>query len=78
MVLPFTKLPGYNSIFLDYIYNFDKVSEFYQYDYSEKDGFYKSILNKSESYLHNKDFTRENIADILKIQNKFFNSSDAV
>ncbi len=75
MILPFNKLPGYNSIFLDYINNFEKLASFFESDYRAKEDYLNTIRNKQENYLRDKDFTRDTIADILKKQNEFFNSS---
>ncbi len=76
MQIPFTRLPGYNQIFIDYIYNFDKLQSFYNYSYKSDTDFIRAIQGRQNSYLKNSEFDRNTIADILKIQNKFFNSGE--
>ena len=76
MTLPFSKFPGYNPIFIDYIYNFDKLKEYFECDFRNKEDIFKAIYDREENYLKNKEFTRDVIADILKTQNQFFNSPE--
>jgi len=77
MQIPFNKLPGFNDFFNDYIADFNSLKEFFNYNYSDKESIFKSIVDKEENYLNKKLFTRGELADILMIQNKFFNASDA-
>jgi len=77
MQIPFNKLPGFNDFFNDYISDFNSLKEFFNYNYSDKESIFKSITDKEENYLNKKLFTRSELADILLIQNKFFNASDA-
>lgn len=76
MQIPFSRIPGYNQIFVDYIYNFNNLKSFYNYSYKSDTDFIRAIQEKQNSYLKNAEFDRNTIADILKIQNKFFNSRD--
>ena len=76
MILPFNKLPGYNSIFLDYINNFEKLKSFYESDFRVKEDYLDTILDKQQNYLKDKEFTRDTVADILETQNRLFNSSE--
>jgi bacillithiol synthase len=76
MTLPFSKFPGYNTIYLDYIYEFEKLKKYYEYDFVDKENIFKAVYNKEENYLNNKNFTRNDIADILTTQNKYFGSAD--
>ena len=76
MQIQYSKLPGFNQIFLDYIYNFKKISGFYNYDFKDKESFIKAALEKKETYPLKMNFSREDIAVILKRQNKFFNSAE--
>lgn len=74
--IPYNKLPGFNEFYLEYINDFNSLKEFFNYNYTEKENFYKAVLEKEEHYLEKKLFTRENLAEILMLQNKFFNASD--
>jgi len=76
MILPFNKLPGYNSIFLDYINNFEKLKSFYESDFRVKEDYLDTILDKQQNYLKDKELTRDTVADILETQNRLFNSSE--
>ncbi len=76
MQIPFSRLPGYNHLFLDYIYNFEKVQSFYNYDYKKDTDYIRAIQGRQNTYLKNAEFDRNSIADILKIQNKFFNAGE--
>lgn len=76
MTLPFSKFPGYNPIFIDYIYYFDKLKEYFECDFKNKEDIFKAIYNREENYLKNKDFTRDIVADILKTQNELFDSPE--
>jgi len=75
MILPYNKLPGYNSIFLDYISDFEKLTSFYESDYRVKEDYLNTILDKQQNYLKGKEFTRDTIANILETQNRLLNSS---
>jgi bacillithiol biosynthesis cysteine-adding enzyme BshC len=77
MSISFNKLPGFNSIFLDYINNFPALERFYKYDFKDEMSFLQ-CLEEKRNWLSSKSFTRDDIADILTVQNKFFNSSPAV
>lgn len=77
MQIPYSKLPGFNEFFNDYISDFNSVKDFFNYNYSEKENIFKSLLDKEENYLSKNLFTRSELADILMIQNKFFNASDS-
>jgi len=77
MQIPYNKLPGFNDFFNDYIKDFNSLKDFFNYNYSDKESIFKSITDKEENYLNKKLFSRSELADILSIQNKFFNASDA-
>lgn len=77
MQIPYNKLPGFNDFFNDYIKDFNSLKDFFNYNYSDKESIFKSITDKEENYLNKKLFSRSELADILLIQNKFFNASDA-
>lgn len=75
MNVPYTSLPGYNDLFIDYINNFDKVSKFYDFSFDSQ-GLFNSIITKKESYNTGK-VSRLELAELLKTQNKFFNSGES-
>jgi bacillithiol biosynthesis cysteine-adding enzyme BshC len=77
MQIPYNKLPGFNDFFIDYISDFNSLKDFFNYNYSDKESIFKSITDKEENYLNKKLFSRSELADILLIQNKFFNASDS-
>jgi bacillithiol synthase len=77
MQIPFNKLPGFNEFYIDYINNFNSLKDFFNYNFSEKENIFKSLVDKEDNYLNKKLFTRNDLADILMLQNKFFNASDA-
>ena len=74
MNIPFTSLPGYNDLFIDYINNFEKVSDYYSFS-PDNHGILNSINSKKETY-NNGYINREELSEILKVQNKFFNSGE--
>ncbi|MBM4159107.1 MAG: bacillithiol biosynthesis cysteine-adding enzyme BshC [Ignavibacteria bacterium] len=76
MKISFNLLPDINEIFLDYLCDFSKVKSFFSFDYRSEYDFKKIIDIKSRTYAGNKIFRRNDLADILKTQNKFFNSSE--
>ncbi|MFZ4592290.1 MAG: bacillithiol biosynthesis protein BshC, partial [Ignavibacteria bacterium] len=75
MNVPYTSLPGYNDLFIDYINNYDKVSKFYDFPFDSQ-GLFNSIITKKESYNSGK-VSRLELAELLKTQNKFFNSGES-
>ena len=75
MNVPYTSLPGYNDLFIDYINNFNKVSKFYDFPF-DSHGLFNSIITKKESYNSGK-VSRLELAELLKSQNKFFNSGES-
>jgi bacillithiol synthase len=77
MQIPFNKLPGFNEFFIDYINDFNSLKDFFNYSFIEKENIFRSLVDKEDNYLNKKLFTRNDLADILMIQNKYFNASDA-
>ncbi len=75
MNVPYTSLPGYNDFFIDYINNYDKVSRFYDFPFDSQ-GLFNSIITKKDSYNSGK-VSRLELAELLKTQNKFFNSGES-
>ena len=53
MYINFSDIPGHQNLFLDYLYEFENVSDFYPYDFRNRDNYlkiFKNILEK-RSYL---------------------------
>ncbi|MBX7045227.1 MAG: bacillithiol biosynthesis cysteine-adding enzyme BshC [Ignavibacteria bacterium] len=74
--LPYNNLPDFNNLFLDYIDDFDKIKNYYKYDYRDDNEFLNALIKKKNTYLKETDFSREDLCRILVTQNKFFNSSE--
>lgn len=77
MSVSFQERSDFNELYQDYIHNFDKVKQFYSYDYKNPAEFIRCVDAKRKSYLKGASFDRGVIADILKEQNENFNSSEA-
>ncbi len=75
MNIPYTSLNGYNDLFIDYLTKFEKVSQFFTFS-PDGQGILNSINAKKESY-NNEKISRIELAEILKTQNKFFNSGES-
>ncbi|MFA7361447.1 MAG: bacillithiol biosynthesis cysteine-adding enzyme BshC [Candidatus Kapaibacterium sp.] len=75
MNIPYTSLNGYNDLFIDYLTKFEKVSQFFTFT-PDGQGILNSINAKKESY-NNERISRIELAEILKTQNKFFNSGES-
>lgn len=75
MNIPYTSLPGYSDLYIDYVHHFDKVADFYEFPY-DNEGIFNSITSKKEIY-NNGNVSRLEIAELLKSQNKFFNSGES-
>jgi len=73
--IPYTSLNGFNDLFIDYLNKFDKVSQFFSFS-PDGQGIINSINSRKESY-NNERISRIELAEILKIQNKFFNSGES-
>ena len=57
----------YNDLFRDYIFNFENVCEYYQYDYRNIDGYKKRVSDLKKGY---DEENRSKIYNILKDYNK--------
>jgi bacillithiol synthase len=73
--IPFTSLDGYNDLFIDYVNSFNKVGDFFEYPFDSQ-GLFNSITGKKAAYNSGK-ISRLELAEILKTQNKFFNSGES-
>jgi bacillithiol biosynthesis cysteine-adding enzyme BshC len=76
MLVNYKKLSAFNDIFVDYINDFNSVSQYYKYDYKNDDNILNIIKHISENYSNEFHYSRQNIANILKEQNELFNSDD--
>lgn len=76
MPVQFSSIPSFGNLFLNYIYDFDKLSKFYRFDYRSDEAFRECIELKKESYLNNKNFFRKELTEILKEQNREFECGD--
>ena len=45
MFINFCDIPGHQNLFLDYLYEFDNVKDFYKYDFRDREQ-YKKIFKK--------------------------------
>jgi bacillithiol biosynthesis cysteine-adding enzyme BshC len=77
MPVSFQERSDFNDLYLDYIHNFDKVKDFYSYDYRNPAEFIRCVETKKRTYLKSANFDRGVLADILKEQNENFKSSEA-
>ena len=72
MYINFSDIPGSQNLFLDYLYEFDNVADFYANDFRNKENYlkiFKSITeNKRESF--------SEISDIISNQYANLNASD--
>lgn len=71
MFINFKEIPGNTKLFLDYLYDFDKVKGFYKYNFRDKEQFITKFKQLSESP---KEFRNE-LSTIINNQYKLFNPS---
>jgi bacillithiol synthase len=72
MFINFSDIPNHQNLFLDYLYEFNNVKEFYQNDFRNKDNYLRVFKNVSES----KDDILKKVSNIIKKQYSGFESSD--
>lgn len=71
MYINFSDIPGNHNLFLDYLYEFENVKDFYKNDFHNKEE-YSGIFHRiSESH----DHSREALSQTLKVQYQGFNPS---
>jgi bacillithiol biosynthesis cysteine-adding enzyme BshC len=63
--IPFSRLPGANRLFIDYLENFDQLSKFYAVDYRSR-----AALLSQIDLVAPRDYPRAEIAKILQRQNR--------
>ena len=64
MFINFSDIPGHQNLFLDYLYEFDKVKSFYKYNFRDREeypGLFKSVSESPRGF-------REELADIITKQ----------
>ena len=49
MYINFSDIPGHQNLFLDYLYEFENVTDFYAYDFRNRENFLKIFKNITES-----------------------------
>jgi bacillithiol biosynthesis cysteine-adding enzyme BshC len=67
MLINFGDIPGHYNLFLDYLYDFDNVKDFYKHDFRNKESYPQVFKNVSET-------KREFRSDIPKIIEKQYDS----
>ena len=72
MYINFSDIPGHQNLFLDYLYEFENVADFYSNDFRNKDNYLKIFKNISE----NRRNLSPDISEILIRQYSNFNPSD--
>ncbi len=61
MFINFSDIPGHQNLFLDYLYEFDKVESFYRYNFRDREeypGLFKSVSESPRAF-------RSDVADII-------------
>jgi len=71
MFINFCDIPGHQNLFLDYMYEFDNVKDFYKYDFRDREQFKKIFKSISES----DNTVRVRIKNILSAQYADLNPS---
>ncbi|MCH8326115.1 MAG: bacillithiol biosynthesis cysteine-adding enzyme BshC [Bacteroidetes bacterium] len=72
MHLNYKEIPGYAKIFLDYVYNFEKVNRFYKINFRNKDKYLPHFKKVAESF-SSRQF---NLSEIISEQYLHFSPSD--
>lgn len=76
MNIPASDLPGQNELYTDYLYHFENLRKYFEYDYRRLEEIFKCIEYKKETYLNGKNFFRTEVTEILNDQNSGFCSGD--
>ncbi len=71
MYISFSDIPGNHNLFLDYLYEFENVKDFYKTDFRDKEEYLNIFKKISDSHNH----SRETLAAVLKDQYAGFNPS---
>ena len=70
MYVNFSDIPGHENLFLDYLYEYENVRNFYRYDFRNKENYLKIFKSISEK-------PRESATHISSILNEQYSSSDS-
>jgi bacillithiol biosynthesis cysteine-adding enzyme BshC len=71
MFINFSDIPGNHNLFLDYLYEFDNVKEFYKINFRDKEEYLKTFRKVAESH----DHSREILVNALNDQYSDFSPS---
>lgn len=72
MFVNFSDIPGHQNLFLDYLYEFENVRDFYKYNFRNKDNYLKVIRNITETG----NGISAQVSSIIKEQYSKLSSSD--
>lgn len=71
MFINFSDIPGNNNLFLDYLYEFENVSDFFKHNFRDKENFSKHFQNVTDFHRSHQEI----ISDIISDQYKGLNTS---
>ena len=71
MYINFSDIPGHQNLFLDYLYEFENVADFYAYDFRNRDNYLKIFKNISEK----RSYSSTDISQIIANQYSNLNKS---
>ena len=72
MYINFSDIPGHQNLFLDYLYEFENVSDFYPYDFRNRDNYLKIFKN----ILEKRSYLSADISQIISNQYSNINKSE--
>ena len=72
MYINFSDIPGHQNLFLDYLYEFENVSDFYPYDFRNRENYLKIFKNISEK----RSYLSADISQIISNQYSNINKSE--
>jgi bacillithiol biosynthesis cysteine-adding enzyme BshC len=70
MHINFSDIPGHENLFLDYLYEYENVADFYRYDFRNKENYLKIFKSLSEKH-------RESAAHISSILTEQYSNTDS-
>lgn len=71
MFINYRDIPGFQNLFLDYLYEFENVSEFYTYNFRNND----DIINHLSKISQHGKYRREELSSLIYAQNSYFSIS---
>jgi bacillithiol biosynthesis cysteine-adding enzyme BshC len=72
MYINFSDIPGHQNLFLDYLYEFENVADFYANDFRNRESYLKTFKNVTES----RDSLSSDVAEIINRQYSNLNPSN--